>query len=198
MVPGVKMLRRFCFVLILAFGLLPVGASAASGGKLQVAVDGVNVRSGPGESYRVVDRLDRGVELTELGREGKWVNIEETGASKQRGWVLAEQVSSRRKPVAGTSAEDPPFEKFKSAVEMINMQVKRADGFSLFDRVENLGDGTVAVTVTPIWLRVSKDAQVRNLNTLFDLWDSVSKADQPIQVRMVDRQGRLVVEQHRR
>lgn len=99
---------------------------------------------------------------------------------------------------AAKTSADPKFAQFKSAIDSLNARILNSSGVSLFGNVANRGDGTVEITVTPTWLAAPKKMRTGNLETLFDLWKTVDDSTRPIQVRMVDQSGKLVMERHRR
>ena len=69
-------------------GLLGFAASAAQA--YTVNVSALNVRSGPGFGYRIIDVLSRGTHVTVIGRSGSWSHI----SSPRYGWVYSAYLSS--------------------------------------------------------------------------------------------------------
>ncbi len=65
--------------------------SLAGIGKGKVAVNDLNIRTGPGISYSRIDSLDQGTELKVLAEEGGWLLVRLTYGST--GWVSKSYVS---------------------------------------------------------------------------------------------------------
>ncbi|HEX3032853.1 MAG TPA: NlpC/P60 family protein [Bacillota bacterium] len=69
-----------CLVLTCFAGI----ASAAASGGAKVTASGVNLRSGPGTTYKVKANLTKGQSLVVLGQEGSWYKV---SAGSTVGWV---------------------------------------------------------------------------------------------------------------
>jgi len=54
---------------------------------LIVLKESVNLRRGPSVEHPVVLRLDKGQELMEFKRDGRWVHVGAYGTSGKIGWV---------------------------------------------------------------------------------------------------------------
>lgn len=65
---------------------LTAGAAFAA-----VATSSVNVRTGPGTSYRVVDTLQRGERVDVIDRAGSWCEVDKSGPN---GWVACNYLAS--------------------------------------------------------------------------------------------------------
>lgn len=72
---------------VMAFGATAASAYAATA----YATGSVNVRSGPGTGYRVVDQLRRGERVDVVGCRGSWCRVVKSGPD---GWVSANYLSS--------------------------------------------------------------------------------------------------------
>lgn len=70
------------------------GAIAGSGETLYVKGSNVNIRAGPSTVSAVVTKLNNGHKLTEIGREGRWINITVSPAGGATGWIRDDLVSS--------------------------------------------------------------------------------------------------------
>jgi TPR repeat protein len=53
---------------------------------LKVTSQKANIRTGPGKKYKVILKLDRDSEVTELARKGKWIQIGINGQART-GWI---------------------------------------------------------------------------------------------------------------
>jgi len=86
-------------LLMTAFAAVPAVSAAE-------AVGSVNVRSGPGTSYRVVDRLARGENVNvQRCRSSGWCYITHPGPD---GWVTARTIARRSSTTAPTGRRARP------------------------------------------------------------------------------------------
>jgi uncharacterized protein (TIGR02594 family) len=53
------------------------------------ARSGLNLRSGPGENFRVLQTLDTGTIVTGVGRDGSWIKVDLEGDGQADGFVFA-------------------------------------------------------------------------------------------------------------
>jgi uncharacterized protein YraI len=78
----------------LGLAVLTLGATAVSAyAATAYAVGSVNVRSGPGTGYRVVDQLYRGERVDVIDCRGSWCRVEKAGPD---GWVSARYLGNAR------------------------------------------------------------------------------------------------------
>ncbi|MET0693191.1 MAG: NlpC/P60 family protein [Propionibacteriaceae bacterium] len=88
-----------------ALGLVVGGASAASAVVAKkdtpvAAKTRVNIRSGPGTSYRIIGGLDRGQRVSALGqRSGSWVKVSFDGSA---GYILGKYVNATGRKLPAT------------------------------------------------------------------------------------------------
>lgn len=76
----------------LALAAMTLGVTAASAYAASAFATGsVNVRSGPGTGYRVVDQLRRGEQVDVLGCRGSWCHVSKPGPD---GWVSANYLAT--------------------------------------------------------------------------------------------------------
>lgn len=80
--------------LTLGLAVMALGATAASAYAASAYATGsVNVRSGPGTQYRVVDTLRRGEMVDVVNCRGSWCRVVKAGPD---GWVSANYLASDR------------------------------------------------------------------------------------------------------
>ncbi|MGE5701037.1 MAG: stage II sporulation protein P [Clostridia bacterium] len=65
--------------------------TAAAAGQIQVAVDQLNLRSGPGMTYQVLETLPKSVTLPVLAEQNEWVHVRL--ANGKTGWVIKKYVT---------------------------------------------------------------------------------------------------------
>ena len=172
-------------------------AAATTGNRLLVQGNAVNVREAPSINAAIVLQLNLGHELFEIRRSGDWVNVGIARTGGKDGWIHASLVDTYSPDGGMIVPPDPRFDKFLQALWGINYLAKKM-GSDLFIGAENLGDGTINVRTTDVWLSSPNDIRQGNLNTLFNLWDAAEGTGLPISVRIVDAYGRVVMEKERR
>ncbi len=102
------------FLLTIVFsGLFSVEAAmAASGDRLMIAGDNVNLRRGPGSEHEIKRQLSRNQNVIEIGREADWHHVEVVGSAGLLGWVhrsllLKGKDAADSRPVAAAPATVP-------------------------------------------------------------------------------------------
>ncbi|ATW23910.1 N-acetylmuramoyl-L-alanine amidase [Candidatus Formimonas warabiya] len=70
-----------------------------------VSEDGVNIRSGPGQTYKVISQANKGNTFKILGQSNDWYQIEITGNSS--GWIAGWLVSVRTDSSLPSRSEEP-------------------------------------------------------------------------------------------
>lgn len=117
-------------------GIRPVAVSPASGGGAAVsgvALQKVNVRSGPGVDYELLGALNSNDLVVITGRDaaGGWLQIEFADSADGRGWVAAEFLRAadvESVPSIGAVAEETPV---PSIAPEAALQVAAQDGDSM-------------------------------------------------------------------
>ena len=181
----------FCTALLLVAIVPP--AWAATGDKLYIQKNGVNVRTGPNMNSPVLLKLNKGHELVEFSRQGEWINVGIARTGGKTGWIHSFFVGAVSSGGATVAPADSRFDAFVRDIEKLNNKVKPISGFPFFTNVENLGDGIVQLTAHNQWLAASRDDRASNLNTLFNLWSAHEASGLPIAVYIVDSQGNIVM-----
>ena len=69
-----------------------------------------------------------------------------------------------------------------------------AAGSDLFSGIEAAGEGVVHVSTTPAWENIPEAGQRSYLNSLLDLWIVAQEDSGPAVVRIVDANGRVLLE----
>lgn len=92
--------QRFLAVLILAGLLVPGLPALASPSQVQVTVDKLNVRSGPGLTYKVVSQIPANTKLPVVKEEANWyqVKLPNGGTGWLAAWLVKPQTSSTTVP----------------------------------------------------------------------------------------------------
>ena len=97
-------------ILLPAGSAVWVNASYIDSGK--VKPNRLNIRSGPGENYSILGRIDKGTAVRELERKGEWIKIEAPSNSYAFAWARLFSASSassscRRLPISPASCSTP-------------------------------------------------------------------------------------------
>lgn len=91
-------------------GAIETDRSNPSGALFRViARSGLNLRSGPGEPYRVIETLPNGASVTGRGREGDWMRIDLDGDGLSDGYMFASylQAVSGGIPIVASPGQRP-------------------------------------------------------------------------------------------
>ncbi len=96
-------LKEWAIASFSAMAAIVISVSSALAETVEVNVDILNVRTGPGTNYSVLTQFDRGVRANRIKQEGNWAYIV-TG--RVEGWVFAPYV----RVVADSSTSDPSLE----------------------------------------------------------------------------------------
>lgn len=90
-----RLVILLCFVLLISL-LKPPSLTYANNGTVSIKADLINVREGPGLSYRVVSKVKKGDTLPLVKEEGDWLLVEVS--SGKSGWVANWLVSKTSNP----------------------------------------------------------------------------------------------------
>lgn len=181
---------RACGAAALGFALVAVApAFGASGEAWVVARDGVNMREGPGKDHAVLTTLARGQAMTEIGRDGDWIQVTLADAASLSGWVHRTLVAPP--PPPGTEPETDAsvpsaLDTLQSAVEQLNL-VARNQGYDFFGAVRDLGGGGAEIVATEQWLASPEGFRAGNFNALEGIWRAAAQG--PAWLRIVDATG---------
>jgi chromosome segregation ATPase len=98
------------------------------------------------------------------------------------------------RPAAASSKESSELAKFNENIAYLNRRAMDAAGADLFSGIEVAGDGVVNVSTTPAWANIPAAGQRSYLNSLLDLWIVAQESSGPAVVRIVDPNGRVLLE----
>jgi hypothetical protein len=98
-------------------------------------------------------------------------------------------------PTAAPTQPNPfGLERFDANVRYLNSRAMKLEGADLFSGVEAAGDGVVHVSTTAAWQNIPPVGQRTYLDTLFVLWTVAKEGNSPTVVRIVDPNGRVLLE----
>jgi hypothetical protein len=84
--------------------------------------------------------------------------------------------------------------RFDANIRYLNSRALELGGANLFSGVESAGNGVVHVSTTPAWQNIPRAGQRSYLDSLFDLWTVAYEGSGPAVVRIVDANGRVLLE----
>jgi predicted nucleic acid-binding Zn-ribbon protein len=90
--------------------------------------------------------------------------------------------------------EGAGLERFDATIRYLNSRALELEGANLFSGVKSAGNGVVHVSTTPAWQSIPVKGQRSYLNSLFDLWTVSHEGSGPAVVRIVDANGRVLLE----
>jgi hypothetical protein len=111
---------------------------------------------------------------------------------------LPDQLAARSEP-EGSPAPAPAdpaagLARFDANVRYLNSRAAESSGAELFSDIKAQGDGVVHVSTTAAWQKIPPAGQHSYLDSLFDLWTVAREGSGPAVVRIVDPNGRVLLE----
>ena len=102
-------------------------------------------------------------------------------------------------PAAPAPAADETIglERFRESVDYLNSRAVSVAGVDLFAGVEPLGDGAVQVAATDAWSTIPPAGQESYANTLLDRWAAARGRTGPVNLRIIDSKGKVIMEKSR-
>ena len=172
------------------FCVLTCQASAAPGDELVVLNKIVNMRSGPSVEEPILLKLEQGRKLSEIRREGRWVEVATAREDIPSGWVYYTLVGQAPE-VAKESEEkfESVYDLFVLALAELNKDLQGRLGFVPFVESKDLDKGHIELTAADAWLalpRVSREAQ---LSEVFAIWAAAVGVGRSITIFVVDKDG---------
>ena len=180
--------RRIVFWIALL--ALPPQTLAATGDRLFIVTDGVNVRAGPSLDEAVQTKVNKGHALVEVERDGDWVRVKLSESGDREGWVHGSLVSR----INAGGKTDAGFDRFLASAGVLNDRTRIRSQTDFFNEIRNLGGGTLEVTASDGWLALAESLKTADLDTLLGLWVSADGGQRPVMLRIVDRGGELRAE----
>ena len=161
--------------------------------QLHAALAGAGLaRTGPTNEPQA-NPTSKPAEPAVAGRSPAATSAPAEGVPAAPGAAEAAEVAAR--PAAATAPENSTeIAKFNANIEYLNRRAMDAAGSDLFAGVEEAGDGVVNVSTTPAWQRIPASGQRSYLNSLLDLWIVAQEESGPAVVRIVDPNGRVLLE----
>jgi chromosome segregation ATPase len=106
----------------------------------------------------------------------------------------ASELAAVRPAPAGARDASAELAKFNENIAYLNRRAMDAAGSDLFAGIEAAGEGVVQVSTTPAWEKIPAAGQRSYLDSLLDLWIVAQEGSGPAVVRIVDPNGRVLLE----
>jgi len=161
---------------------------AATGDKLIITGDIVNLRTGPSTNAAAAIKLLKNHKVTEIQRQNNWIEIETHRKDIKTGWVHQSLLAKARASSRNTSSPTR-FERFMQFFNDHNDIIKKKNGIIYFSKAKNKGNGEIIIIVTEAWLKADRKGRGLAMNTLFQLWSNVVPVGKTMSVRAYDIQG---------
>jgi len=136
-----------CLLLIVTGSIQKAGPAEANNGFVTITASNLNVRGGPGLSYSVVSKVNKGEKYPILTQEGDWIKI---GLSAGReGWV-AEWFTSK---VATSNDVNPNTTTGIVTADSLRVRTGPGTSYSLAGSLAN-GETVIIVEATGNWIKI--------------------------------------------
>ncbi|HEX2479407.1 MAG TPA: hypothetical protein VHK45_09015 [Geminicoccaceae bacterium] len=106
----------------------------------------------------------------------------------------ASELAAARPATASAPDTSAELAKFNENIAYLNRRAADAAGSDLFAGIQAAGDGVVQVSTTPAWAKIPAAGQRSYLDSLLDLWIVAQEGSGPAVVRIVDPNGRVLLE----
>lgn len=143
-----KRLKIFSIVFLLFFSFTSQNlfVSAQSTNQAKIATDSLNVRSGPGLSYDVVDSLKKGEQVDVVSTSGEWLEVKYKG---QSGWIASWLTTASNATNSSTTEQTEII----SQTNALNFRENPSVDAPILTRM-NAGDKATLLSREGEWLQV--------------------------------------------
>lgn len=168
--------------------LLSVSALAATGDIYVISSAKVNLRNGPSDNNTVITVVERGVELIELRRDGRWLGVRILSTGDE-GWIYDELVEQSVQSQLGERTESLSFKDISADFDHLLGHLGDQLGYPLVTSINQVDDNTLRVTASPAWLlRNGTDTHMMAAVAYYQVWKS-SLAGAPVTLMFGDGYG---------
>jgi len=167
--------------------IMAINVLAAPGDSFNILGDNVNVRKGPSLKNPMVIKLQKGHGVVEMQRQDGWVEIVDGKTGEKLGWVHSSLIGQKKTEGPAIVTTKDKFQKFMSAFDGLNTNIKNKMGLVYFTKAEELGDGIIQITATDEWVNMPKTEKENTLRIIFKIWDKTEGSGLPIAVYIVDK-----------
>lgn len=177
-------------VIMLLLGMTTMSNSiAATGDKLIITGDIVNLRAEPSTEADSPIKLLKDREVTEIQRQNDWVEIETHRKDIKTGWVHKSLLEKARVMASPNTSSPTRFERFMVDFNDHNQVLKKKSGVIYFSEAKNKGQGEIELFATEAWMNAEIELRNNLLSEIFKLWGDVTPVGSSISIRVFDTQG---------
>ncbi len=183
-----KITHKFLVVFVSGWMFVSNG-NAATGDKLIITANIVNLRAAPTVEASVLIKLLKDRKVTEVHRQGGWVEINTGREDVRSGWIHQSLIT---KETSEESHEQQRFKKFIKKFNDYNEELNKETGKQYFKNTIHKENYNINVIATEDWLKIDQEERSLVLNNIFKLWSDVVPVGNSVSVIILDEQG----EQH--
>ncbi len=175
-------------LLIIAFCLGHLANSfAETGNKLIINESLVNMRAEPAGDAEILLKLSNGREVTEIQRQGNWIEIETHRDDVKTGWIhksLLINATAKQNTTSPTR-----FDHFMQRYNEHKDDIRKQNGIIYFTEARHKGQGELELVATQDWLTSEMELQNNTLSEIFKLWSDVTPVGSSISIQVFDELG---------
>jgi len=188
----------FAPLILLMLCVLPVSANATPGDELVITGFVVNLRAQPDMNATVLLKLKEDLTVTEIKREGDWVQVYNERAGVPIGWVhnsllVTLSISNTAAIINHTEA----YDRFMPAYNNLNETWKQKHGTLPFVTIEEYINRRIRITATTEWLQTEQTAREQMVADLFKKWSNIVEPGLPADIEIVDANGNKLMSMFR-
>lgn len=176
-------------LIILSLGIMmTINSIAATGDKLIITGDIVNLRAEPSTEADSPIKLLKDGKVTEIQRQNDWVEVETHRKDIETGWVH-KSLLTKADLFSQNTSSPTRFDRFMQLFNDHNEVINKQNGVIYFTKVKHKGEGQLEVVASEAWLNIDNELRNNSLSKIFELWSDVTPVGSSISVRVFDEQG---------
>jgi hypothetical protein len=175
----------------------PLNVIADPGDELVTTSTIVNLREQPSMESTILLKLAKDRRLTEVTREGAWVEVYTDRADIGTGWIHASLVAPLPDYNTALSNHTDQFIRFRETFNNMNESWRQQHGSQPFLSVDEYTHRRIRITATAEWLQTDQTQREQMLATLFDHWSDTVPAGLSIEITVIAPDGATVMSMFR-
>jgi len=160
---------------------------AKAGDELVINESLVNMRAGPSAEDEVLLKLKQDRKVTEIQRQGSWVEIETHREDIKTGWIHKTLLS--KATISKNTSSPSRLDNFMQRFNDMNEVITKQNGVIYFSNVKHIGKGQLEVIATQAWINSNIETRNNTLSEIFKFWSEVSPVGSSISIQVFDEQG---------
>ncbi|QNG61103.1 SH3 domain-containing protein [Bacillus sp. PAMC26568] len=163
------MFRKICFAIICSLLLVSQlqmmpETAAAETNKAVIAVDGLNIRSGPGLSYSVIASVKKGAVYSITDQKKDWYQIQLSG--KNKGWVASWLVTLQQTSSGNNASTTSSSDTVKSNAEDLRIRSGPGTSFQVTGTFDK-GETASFIEQNSNWVKISYQGRLGWISSQF-------------------------------